>query len=96
MYFSDADKQIYTSPDDRRFDPLAVHRKLVVVTGAKINDYLADWNGPDLVAKAVAEERLALASRSAFGYLPFDQDGGVTDAVALETLFHFLHYCQGK
>jgi hypothetical protein len=53
-------------------------------------------NGPDLVAKAVAEERLALASRSAFGYLPFDQDGGVTDAVALETLFHFLHYCQGK
>lgn len=94
--FTDRERQIYESPGGVKYDPLACLRTLLVATGNKVNDFLADWEGTDAVAAAVAEGELVRAARAVFAVKPFDEDGGVLDAVALETLFHFLAFVEGK
>lgn len=98
MFYTDAEKQIYLSPADTRHDPLALQRKLVVASGGNLNATLETWADPKAreVERASAEEKLVTAARTAFGFKPFDADGGVTDAIVLDTLDHFLRYLQGK
>lgn len=89
-------KAIYTDPLGRKYDPLPVYRKLVIESRAKINDLLTDWESGDELAAAAAEEELARVARVAFGFVPFAQQNGHTDAQVLDTLQHYLRYVEGK
>lgn len=98
MFYTDAEKQIYTSPTGTRHDPLALQRKLVVASGGNLNAALVSWSDAKAreTDRAAAEEQLVAAARVAFGFKPFDAEGGVVDAVVIETLEHFLRYLEGK
>lgn len=95
MLFDADDKLIYISPDNRKFDPLAIYHRLILESKNKINEALDAWQGEDEMLAADAGESLALLSRSVFGYGSF-ADTGVTDSTVLKTLRHYLEWIEGK
>jgi hypothetical protein len=98
LFTADADKLIYESPAKAKYDPVALHRRLVLAGNGKLNDWLATW-GDDAAAEvdvARAEEALVAAARTAFNLKPFDADGGSTDRDAIDALCHFLEWTEGK
>jgi hypothetical protein len=90
-----SDRQIYTFPDGRKGDPLALQRRLFLESKGFINDWIEARGGEDPLAAAVAEESLLAATRSAFGYLSFDQ-GGALDEQVLDDLDSFTGYLTAK
>lgn len=98
MFYSEQERLIYTSPAGSRHDPLQIQRRLVLVSGGQLNDYLDLWTKTDgtAVERARAEEELVRFSRLSFDLKPFDQEGGVVDAVALDCLDHFLRWLEGN
>ncbi len=96
MFYSDAERTIYQSPLGHSYDPLAVQRKLRIASRGQFNALLIDWQGEEDFASAVAEEALVIAAREAFEFVPFDEEGGVTDAQVIETLTHFTEYLAAK
>lgn len=96
MFYTAADKLIYKSPTGSQFDPLVLHRKLILASGGLVNQHLLAWSSPDTsdVEKAMAEEKLVTAARSTFGLAAFDKDGGVLDGVALDCLTHYLEWLE--
>lgn len=91
---TDKDKFIYTLPDgSRNYDPLVLRRRLLLQSKGKLNEWIALYN--DAVEEAdrlVAEEGLVAAARFAFELRPVSEGGGITDAVVLEYLSHFLEW----
>ena len=98
MFYPDDAKRIYTSPAGTKYDPLAVHRKLVLAGGGRLNDHLASWADPETpeVARAAAEEELVRVARDAFALGGFAEEGGSTDREALDALCDFLEWLAGK
>lgn len=98
MFYSETDRLIYTSPVGTKHDPLAVQRTLIRVSNGTINTLLDAWGGKETTdaARAAAEEGVVTAARVAFGFRPFDAEGGVLDAVVLETLCDFLEFLKKK
>jgi len=98
MFYSETEKQIYTSPTGQRFDPVTIQRQLILHSRGDINNHLGVFTSEthSLVEKALAEENLVDISRKTFKLLPCLETDGVTDAVAIECLFDFLEWLQGK
>ncbi len=96
MFFNQLDKLIYTSPLDKKFDPLALYRKLITSRGGVINDRLSIWSDETATSfnKAMAEEELVAISRQSFELKPFTEEDGVTDGVALNCLVDFLEWIE--
>ncbi len=96
MFYTEADKLIYTSPINKKYDPLALHRRLIVSCGGVINMRLATWTSETAsdIERAIAEEDLVAVTRQAFNFKPFDQEDGVTDGVALNCLVDFLGWIE--
>lgn len=90
MTFTEQQRQIYAAPTGHRFDPLAVERRLRVLSAGKMNELLDQWDSDDEVVSAVAEENLVTVARTAFGFLPLVEDGGVSEADVLDCLVDFL------
>jgi hypothetical protein len=92
------DRDIYRDPiTGVMYDPLKVHRKLVVGSRNEINKWLADHRNSDDLVSLAAEEKLLPVIRAAFDLAPIDPTGrGITDAHALAVLERFLEYAQGK
>lgn len=107
MFFTEKERQVYTGTNGILYDPLAVDRRLTILTGNKLRDLVILRNSahegtgdvsPEGRAQAAveaarAELTLADASRGAFALPKFPE---VTDAVALELLYHFLDWLEGK
>jgi len=108
VYFSENEKKIYHPPgSDKAFDPLQLDRTLTIRSGGNLNALVAARNakyaglgdisqeGRRRAEVDCAEAELALASiaRDAFGLPPFPD---CLDAQALEYLFHFLEWMEGK
>jgi hypothetical protein len=109
VFFTDREKQIYESPTGQKYDPLRVDRLLTIATKGRLNEWVTlrnvvhggeyvgdvsrDGRVQTLLAAAEAELGLADAARSAFGLPDFP---AVTDAEALETLYHYLGWMEGK
>src|SRR5262249_33606143 len=109
MFFEEHERTIYSPAlqPDKRFDPLAVDRALVVATGGQLDKLLKLWqpvttDQGDISAEgqaqakveyAKAEEVLCAAARKVFGIPAFPE---ATDAVALEVLVDYLRWMQGK
>lgn len=108
MFFTEQEKAIYTSPlDGRKYDPLRVDRNLTIVTQNRLDEYVGYRNNADAttgdvsqagrtqaaVLAAQAELELAKAARVVFELADFPD---VTDARALEVLYNFLGYLEGK
>lgn len=98
MFYTAADKLVYESPTGVKYDPLAVHRKLIFASGGSVNDSLSTWADSTAsdVERAAAEEQLVRYGRTAFDLKPFDQDGGVVDGVVLDCLDHYLRWVDAK
>jgi hypothetical protein len=104
MFYTDEQKLIYTAPDARKFDPLAIYRKLILVSRAKINEHLANWrvveiNGDSTenqVIAAISEAELVRISRETFGLKNFADGEGDTDAAALHVLCDYLEWLSKK
>ena len=90
--FTDRQKLIYKSPAGTFHDPLAVERRLRVVSKDDLDKYLIMWEGDDDLQSLVAEENLVDFGRTAFGFEPLTESGGVSEAVVLETLTHYLEW----
>lgn len=88
------DKQVYVFPGgDRKGDPLELRRKLTLLSGGKLSEWIDAFNdGEGEVIRAQAEDDLVRVSRSAFGLTAVAEKGGVCDAVVLEYLAHFLEW----
>lgn len=110
MFFSERERTIYGAPHGGRYDPLRVDRLLVIHTRNALNELIALRNNADsktgdvskqgraeaAVCAADAELQLSDAARRAFDLKPFTEEGGVTDAIVLETLYHFMEWMEGK
>lgn len=106
MFFTEKERLVYEYAG-KLYDPLALDRKLTVASDNRLDELVAIRNAagedtgdvsPDaLRRKAVeaAEAELLLAgiARRAFGLPEFPE---CTDAVALEALYAFLAYMEGK
>lgn len=100
MLYTLPQRLIYESPGGTRYDPLALHRRLITAAGGsdRLNENLAVWGektAPE-VNRAAAEEYIVTAARAAFALKPFDQDGGCTDAEVLVIAEDFLEWLRGK
>lgn len=98
MFFSDDEKLIYTAPTGTKYDPIALHRKLVVASGGRLNEWLATWGdrtAPE-IAVATAEESLVGAARTAFACTPFNNGTGTPDRDVIDSLCDFLEWQRGK
>ena len=75
-------------------DPLEALDRLVIATGAGLNDLIEQWNGEAPAPEAQAKLELAAAAREVFGLEPFDpQTGqGTTHGHALAVLREFLEF----
>lgn len=105
--FSEREKAIYTSPVGKKYDPLRLDRLLVIQTNNRLGEFLKlvdpkTINSGDVskagraqaeVEACNAELELARASRAVFELPEFPD---CTDAWALETLYHFLEWLEGK
>ncbi len=109
MFFTDAERGIYTTPDGRRFDPLRILHTITVMTGGRLTELITLRNPETqysgdvskngrvqaMVESARAEMELADVTRKVFG-LPSWNESELGDAEVLETLYHFLDYLEGK
>jgi hypothetical protein len=98
MFYTATERLVYESPTKAKYDPVALHRKLVLAAGGKLNDWLATW-GDEAAAEvdvAKAEEGLVAAARAALALTPFGDGTGHTDRDAIDALCHFLEWCEGK
>lgn len=110
MFFPAHEKLIYAPPDHpagASYDPLALDRELVRLTGGRLSALLvqhragsdglgnvdAGAEADNALQSARAEEELVRAARTAFGLPDFPAS---TDGVALELLWHYLEYMEGK
>lgn len=108
VFFEPHLKLIYSPRgSDKKYDPLAVDRLLTIHTGNRLNELVSIRNALSddrgdvsvegrrkaAVEAAQAELTLADASRKSFDLPPFP---GCTDAQALETLYDFLGWMEGK
>ena len=107
MFYQDHEKTIYSPPStELKYDPLAVHRKLLTATGNKFDELWAAWCGADsdlgdvsiprdqrVLESLDAEGKLAHAARAAFDLKPFPD---TLDATALEYLRDFVRWMEGK
>lgn len=111
MFFKDHEKAVYAPPGhpagDAKFDPLALDRALVRATGGKLADLLRqhaagsdglgdvspEGQAANALMSADAEEQLVRAARAAFALPDFP---ACTDGAALDLLWHYLAYMEGK
>lgn len=98
MFYTDDQKLIYTAPTGTRFDPLAVHRSLILFSRGTLNDLLAAWGDKEGTefGRAEAEENLIRVAREVFQLKPFDVEGGVTDSTVIKVLCDYLEWLEGK
>jgi hypothetical protein len=91
--YTDKEKEIYILPHSNLgVDPLEVKRKLIILSKGQLNDWITEFNTvEDEVAKATVEDSIITVARAAFK-LGSPSEGGVTDAVVLEYLAHFLEW----
>lgn len=106
MFYKEWERTIYQY-GDKKYDPLAIHRKLTEASGGKFNDLLRMWTAEkdglgdvspetrhqNAVISAQAEESLSKISRVAFDLPQFPE---CLDADALSYLRHFLEWIEGK
>lgn len=96
--YSDAEKLIYcctVAGQPRRYDPLAVRRRLLVETGGQFESLRAEYEGDDEAASLAAEELLLPAIRAAFRLRPIADAAHpdeATDGDALELLYDYLDF----
>jgi len=84
---------IYSPPNSNRsFDPLDVRRKLIIHTNGELTKLIDLYNDGDELNKAIAEDRLILATRKTFGLPPLSEQNGFSDETVLEYLAHFLEW----
>lgn len=109
MFFTEQERAIYTAPYGRKYDPLRVLHLLTVVSGNQLSTWVKLRNPETMesgdvsvsgraeaaVNAANAELKLADCARQVFGFGSFEESG-ITDAVVLETLYHYLGYLEGK
>ncbi len=107
MFYTDEERGIFTPEgSDRKYDPLAVLRRLTAATKGEFNELWIKWCSPQNndgdvsvtqaskeYESACAEEQLVKASRVAFELPDFPD---CTDGVALSHLRTFVEYLQGK
>lgn len=105
MFYNNSDKLIYTSPSGKKYDPLDVYRKLIVISRSQLNTHLSDWqiidqSGGDTdankVTAAIAEHELVRISRETFALKPFDDGNGDLDADAINMLVDYLEWLSKK
>lgn len=98
MLFTERDRQIYTAPTGTKYDPVELFHKLEAAASGHLIDLLDRWWGDESGAGERAQAALALAkaARQAFGFKPFDEQGGVLDADALTALYDFLQWREKK
>lgn len=93
------ERRIYFTPHGAyAFDPLAAWRQLVTGSGGKVNEWIRDRKGDDLLKAAESEEKLLALARRVFDLPAWtDEDPkGFTDQEVLDTLAHFNGWLQGK
>lgn len=107
MFFTEREKMVYEAPGGWNYDPVVIDRRLVIATHNRLREYLELRNavveGRGDVSKegvnslvvdaAQAELALAQAARKAFELPDFPE---CTDGQALELLYHFLGWLEGK
>lgn len=107
MFFTEKERSIYAAPNGRQYDPVVVDRRLTVLTGNRLRDLVLLRNAPvegvgdvsrqgqdeGAVEAARAELTLADAARGAFDLPQFPE---CTAGSALEILYHFLDWLEGK
>lgn len=108
MYFSEQERRVYQPPgSERQYDPLHVDRVLVVRSRNQLNALVAARNAryertgdvspagleQTAVDGAAAELELVELARVAFELPSFPK---CLDAEALEILYHFLGWMEGK
>jgi hypothetical protein len=96
VFYSAEDRLIYVSPAGRKYDPLPVFRELVAQSLNQINVWITEWSDPDPLVRLRAEGHLAALARSVFGFEPFADGAGATDAEVLTTLDHYLRWQEGN
>ena len=96
-------KLIYTSPANKKYDPLVIYRKLILNSQGKINEHLSNWRATDSgntpenqVISAYSESELVNISRATFELKPFDEGKGDFDSTALDILCHYLEWTAKK
>lgn len=92
------ERKIYETPFGYKFDPLALWRALVTGSDGKVNEWIRDRRGDDLLAAAQAEGKLLELVRSVFDLPKWsdEEPNGFTDQQALDTLAHFSGWLSGK
>jgi hypothetical protein len=81
----------------RTYDPLRVHRRLLLASGFEVNEWLADHDSDDLEKRVRADEKLLPLIRDAFDLGEFrGDDYGVLDSECFAVLERFNEYLQGK
>lgn len=96
--YSDAEKLIYcctVGGQQRRYDPLAVRRRLLIETAGQFELLRAEYEGDDEMASLAAEELLLPAVRAAFRLTPIADAAAAdeaTDGDALELLYDYLDF----
>lgn len=92
------DQEIYRDPlTGTAYDPLRVHRRLVVGSKNEFNLWLRDHRGEDELKALAADDKILPVVRDAFGLPPVSPDGGgITDAQAFMILERYLEYARGK
>lgn len=94
-----ADQSIYRCPVTAYyFDPLAVQRKLLLLSKGEVNSWLRDQRGDDEMAAFAADDKLVPVIRGAFGLQEVNRDTGQGHATStcLSVLDHFLRYMDAK
>jgi hypothetical protein len=105
MFYNNSDKLIYTAPSCKKYDPLDVYRKLIVISKSQLNNHLSDWQITDQpggdtdanrITAAIAEHELVRISRETFALKPFDEGTGDLDADAINVLVDYLEWLAKK
>lgn len=93
------DPYIYQCPVFSDFhDPLAVRRKLYLMSGGDVVALIDQQKSDDLTVVMQAHEKLLPIVRAAFGLPPIDRTtgAGVSDERALQVLENFMRWLEGK
>jgi hypothetical protein len=108
MFFSEQERKIYVAPNsEKKHDPLHLDRLLTIHSGNRLNELITLRNAISdnlgdvsvegkrqaAIESAKAELELARIARKTFGLPEFPE---CLDAEALETLYHFLEWLEGK
>lgn len=79
-------------------DPIAVRRKLLLLSDGSLNDWLTEAQSDDILTQARAYERLVPVVREAFGLPPVDRvtGHGVTEDRVIAVVNAFVEWLEGK